>query len=557
MQRTDRDCSPGGEGGEHAENLSAGEEKKAILSAIVESSDDAIISKSLEGIIMSWNAGAEKILGYTEAETLGKHISLIIPPELKAEEEVIISSIKAGRKIHHYQTIRMAKSGRMIPVSLTISPVKDGQGNIIGASKILRDISERLKAEQLIKQSAKNLAILNAIGRTISEKLDVQDILQKVADATAKITEAEYAAFFYHIHDERRGGATLFALSGTAPEAFGKLDVPDDMDAFGPDFMKGKALRKEDIRNDPPTGIPHYGLPQDHPAGASYLAVPVISSSDTVIGGLFFGHRDPGVFTEEHEEMVASIASQTAVALDNSRLFEEVKSLNAKKDEFIALASHELKTPLTTIKGYLQILQQSENTPEHLRFIEKTLRQVEKLNSLVSDFFDIAKIEAGKLQLERETFDLRELLSEVTETFGQTHPTHRIAFRDAGHALWVDADRQRMEQVIVNLLSNAVKYSPDADVVHVSCGSSASAAEVKIRDEGIGLSPEEQERIFNRFYRVKNSANISGLGLGLYLTRDILERHNGRISISSAPGKGSEFRFLLPLKNSGREAEHP
>lgn len=528
-----------------------GEEKQAILSAIVESSDDAIISKNLNGIIMSWNAGAQKIFGYTEQEVIGKHISILIPPALLAEEDVIINRIRSGKKFDHYETIRVGKNGREIPLSITVSPVRDSLGTVTGASKIARDISERVEAEKKIKQSAERLGILNAIGKVISEKLDVQSILQHVTDATTHITGAAFGAFFHNTIDERGESLMLFTLSGAGREAFEKFGTPRNTAVFNPTFSSKGIVRIDDIRKDPRYGhnAPHFGMPEGQLPVVSYLVVPVISSSGTVIGELFFGHSEAGMFTEEHEDLVANIASQAAVALDNSKLFEEVKALSAKKDEFIALASHELKTPLTTIKGFLQVLDRTEQVPTGKLFIAKALNQVKKLNALVSDLLDVSKIEAGKLRFDKEVFDLNELALEVAETLNYTNKTHQIMLQTAGQALLITADKQRIEQALINLLTNAIKYSPHADKVTLALAQCGEDALVKVIDRGIGLSAEQQEKLFSRFYRAEGAANISGLGLGLYLTKEIIDRHHGKIGLTSEEGKGSEFFFSLPLKS--------
>jgi PAS domain S-box-containing protein len=527
-----------------------GEEKQAILTAIVESSDDGIISKNLDGMITSWNAGAGRIFGYTEEEVLGKHISLLIPPALLSEEDMIIRNIRSGEMIDHFETVRLAKDGREIPISLTISPVKDKEGRITGASKIARDISDRLNAEQVVKRSLYRLSILNSIGKAISENLDVQVVLQRVTDATTELTGAAFGAFFYNTIDETGESYMLYTLSGAPREAFEKFGMPRNTAVFNATFSGEGVVRVDDITKDPRYGhnTPHHGMPEGHLPVVSYLAVPVISSSGTVIGGLFFGHPEPAIFTEEHEDLVSSIASQSAIALDNAKLFEEVKALSAKKDEFIALASHELKTPLTTIKGYLQVLDRKEKDQANQLFIAKTLNQVEKLNSLVSDLLDISRIEAGKLRLDRTYFDLRDLLLEVIESLQYTNKSHRILFHHNGQPVPVWADRQRLEQVLINLLTNAIKYSPKADHIDVDLENSGMEVTVRVRDKGIGLTAEQQKKVFTRFYRAEGAQQIAGLGLGLYLTKDIIDRHQGRIGVSSEAGNGSTFFFSLPAK---------
>jgi signal transduction histidine kinase len=288
-------------------------------------------------------------------------------------------------------------------------------------------------------------------------------------------------------------------------------------------------------------------MPEGHLPVVSYLAVPVISSSGKVIGGLFFGHREPGVFTKEHEDLVVGIASQSAVAIDNAKLYEEVKTLNAKKDEFIGLASHELKTPLTSINGYLQLLERHQTTELNKNFVKKTVQQVGKLTALVSDLLDVSKIEAGKLQFSKERFDIKALIFDVVDIMQLATDNHQIAFDLEPTSVLVYADKQRIEQVIINLLTNAIKYSPKAKKIALSLQETNKEVIVSVQDFGIGIHPEKLNHIFSRFYRVDDlSPHMSGLGIGLYISREIIERHNGKIGVSSEVGKGSTFYFTLP-----------
>ncbi|MFI5452950.1 PAS domain S-box protein [Pedobacter sp. UC225_61] len=527
------------------------DEKHEILSAIVESSDDAILSKGLDGVIRSWNVGAQKIFGYTEEEMIGKHISVIIPPRLISEEEVIISNIKAGNKIDHFHTVRVHKDGHEIEISLTVSPIKDAFGNIMGASKVARDISELKRAERQAYQFAKRQTLLNSIGTAISEKLDVKEILQRVTDATTEITGAAFGAFFYNTYDESGESFMLFTLSGAPREAFEKFGMPRNTAIFHPTFSGESIVRLDDVREDPRYGknSPHYGMPAGHLAVVSYLAVPVISTSGDVIGGLFFGHPEVGVFKAEHEEILASVASQAAVALDNSKLFEEVKALSEKKDEFIALASHELKTPLTSLKGYLQMLQKEKGSKMAEFFVDKSLKQLERLGALIGDLLDVSKVEAGQLQFNFEFFDLHKIVKDIIETFHYNSTSHLISFSGFQEKLMVWGDQQRIEQVIINLLNNAIKYSPQANEVFVVLEKKEDQAVIKVQDKGIGLSKQQQKGIFKRFFRAEGVAHIAGLGLGLYISKEIIDRHEGSFSVKSEIGVGSEFGFSIPIKN--------
>lgn len=524
------------------------ETKQSVLSAIVESSDDAIISKDLNGIISSWNQGAQRIFGYTETEVIGKPVSILIPTERLKEEDNILGQIRQGNKVKHFETIRMTKMGKLIPISLTVSPVKDVSGNIIGASKIARDITEQVEAQASIKRNAQNLELLNSIGKVILEQLEVKEVLQQVTDVTTQITGASFGAFFYNTYDDNGEAFMLYTLSGASSAQFESLGMPRHTALFKPTFSNSEVIRVDDVTMDSRYGknMPLFGMPSGHLDVKSYLAVPVVSTSGEVIGGLLFGHPEVGQFRAEHEDLVESIASQAAIALENSRLFEEIKTMSDKKDEFIALASHELKTPLTTIKGYLQLLAKKKQDRVNALFIEKTLDQVAKLNALIADLLDVSKIEAGKLQFNLEHFDLRLLLKEVMETFPYTYKTHKIIFHDANEPAIVYADKQRIEQVINNLLTNAIKYSPAADLVEISLFKDAEVVTVRVKDYGIGLKEEHKSKIFTRFYRADGVVNVSGLGIGLHLTKEIIDRHNGQIGVESTFGVGSEFYFTLP-----------
>ncbi|WP_423148269.1 PAS domain S-box protein [Rubrolithibacter danxiaensis] len=528
------------------------EEKQGRLAAIVESSDDVIISKTLQGVITSWNQAAEKLFGYTEQEAVRMNIRMLIPPERIAEEDLIISKVSVGEKVDHFETVRVTKHGKRVPLSLTVSAVKDKNGKIIGASKIARDISERKLSEEKLREHSENLEILNSIGKAISEDLDTQSILQKVTDSTTRLMGAEFGAFFYNTVNENSESYVLYTLSGAPKEAFEEFGMPRNSAVFHTTFSGEGVLRSDDIKKDPRYGKnpPFYGMPKGHLPVVSYLAIPVIAKDGTVIGGLFFGHSQPAKFTDDHEKLLVGVVSQAAIALENAKLLDEVQKLNSKKDEFIGLASHELKTPVTSIKGYLQILQKSLlNEGTYNAFIVKALQQTAKLSNLISDLLDISKIEAGKLPFMFSSFNIVSLTEEILEMMRHESKTHSIEFNSIDSYIEVYADRNRIEQVIINLISNAMKYSPQANRVIVSVRKSNERITFAVQDFGIGIKPEYLDRIFTRFYRVDDLAShISGLGIGLYISHEIINRHKGRMWVESSPGKGSTFYFEIPEK---------
>jgi signal transduction histidine kinase len=230
------------------------------------------------------------------------------------------------------------------------------------------------------------------------------------------------------------------------------------------------------------------------------------------------------------------------------KLMQQIKENLQRKDEFIGIASHELKTPLTSIKGYLDLLYMMESQEPKKQFAGKALENVNKLEKLVKDLLDVSKIQSGQLELNISAFDINALLKETIASVQMIYPSHHIVYSDNCHGDEVYADRQRIEQVLLNLISNAIKYSPEECKILIETRKHDNWCVIKIRDYGMGIPEEERKTIFERFYRSKNiSVHISGFGLGLYICKDIIRRHKGHIWVEPQE-KGSAFYFSLPLK---------
>ena len=540
---------------EGADDIKSHHERQSILSAIVESSDDTILSKTLEGIITSWNPAAQRMFGYTEDEIIGKHISILIPDRLLDEEGIIINNIKKGIKIHHFETVRVRKDGSEINISLTVSPIRDNLGKIIGASKIARDITEQKQVQLQLKNYAHTLEIINQLCCDISEELDIQKILKKVSDSATDVVGAEFGAFFYNNLNSEGEEFVFHTLSGAISD-LDTLPMPADTVLFHSTLKNKEVIRVDDVTIDSryANNTHHYSTPNGQLPVRSYLAVPVISKTGNVMGALFLGHIEAGMFTLDHENIVAAMMSQAAVALDNARLFEEVKILNTKKDEFIGMASHELKTPLTSMTGYLQILERAQKEEKQKAFVQKTVSQVKKLSALVNDILDVSKIEAGKLQFTYDSFDISELIVDCVELIQLSSGKHRILIPPELPAILIQGDKNRIEQLIINLLTNAIKYSPKATKIDLLINASGDNVQVGVRDYGIGIEADKIPQLFTRFYRVAGlNPGMSGLGIGLYISKEIVERHYGKIWVDSEKGKGSTFWFTLPKGNLFRQ----
>ncbi|NNU33024.1 PAS domain S-box protein [Mucilaginibacter sp. S1162] len=486
------------------DNVSLAEQKQAILASIIATSDDAIISKTLDGIINSWNPAAERMFGHTEAEAVGKHISLIIPHDRLGEEDIIIGNISRGRKVDHFETVRMTKNGDMIPISVTISPITDNSGRVIGASKIARDIS-------IYKRVNEKQGMLAAI-------VDGSDdtIVSKTLDGI--ITSWNKAA-------ERMFGYTEQEIIGKHIS----LIIP-------PERIREEAFIIGEIFNG--RRVDHFQTIRQAKDGRqiplSITVSPIVDGNGNIIGA---------------SKIARDISEHLSAQEEKARLFEQVKALNDKKDEFIGLASHELKTPLTSINGYLQLLSSLITDEKGKRFVDKTRQQVKKLNALVSDLLDVSSIEAGKLRFTEERFDIVQVIENVIELFAHSNNNYHIKLETDITELYINGDAHRIEQVLNNLLTNAIRYAPGSNQIIITLGREKNDVKIGVRDFGVGIAPEKLKQIFSRFYRVdETNPNVSGTGIGLYLSKEVITRHNGKIWAESEPGVGSTFWLTLPLE---------
>lgn len=481
------------------------DEKQAMLASIVSSSDDAIISKTLNGIITSWNKAATEIFGYTEKEAIGRSISIIIPEESLDEEELILENIRRGEKIDHFETIRRAKDGTEKLVSLTISPVRNKHGKIIGVSKIVQDISAKAIHEE--RRSRLAAIVTSSDDAIISKTLD------------GIITTWNQAA------------TRMFGY--TEEEAIGKhisLIIPKDR-------MDEEANIINNIRLG--NKIDHFETIRVAKDGSerqlSITVSPIRNSKGKIIGA----------------SKIARDISMRVEAENKQKLYtQRLQDLNDYKDEFMAMASHELKTPLTVIMANLQILQEIMSADPRVKFVSKSMKQVNKLNELIFKILDVSKIHAGKLKFEFSDFDLYQLLKEITEhTLKSTsHPVH---LEKQDERFWVKADKEKIEQVIVNILSNAVKYSDSNEDIFIDLKHDGENIVVRIADKGIGIPQSDLENVFQRFYRVSGPASsFSGSGIGLYISAEIIKSHGGKIWAESQLGKGSVFYFSIPASRS-------
>jgi signal transduction histidine kinase len=424
--------------------------------------------------------------------------------------------------------------------------------------------AERERAALLDRERAARteLETVHRVGQVLSAELDLRALVQFVTDSTTEITGAQFGAFFYNLVDDRGESYTLYALSGVPREAFSGFPMPRNTAVFGPTFRGEGVVRLDDVRAHPRYGRnpPYHGMPDGHLPVVSYLAVPVVSRSGEVLGGLFFGHPEPAQFTDRHENVVAGIAAQTAIAIDNARLYAEARDAVRARDQFLSVAAHELKTPVTGVKGSAQLMARmldrgGLDEMRLRRLTDSIVSSSDRLATLIDDLLDVSRIRSGQLALDVTQTDVADLLRRVVaEHADRLGQEHRIVLEAEPGSCVLSADPGRLEQVAVNLLDNAVKYSPDGGVVHVALTSEPDGTWLRVRDEGIGLPDDALEAIFQPFGRAANAVtrHLPGMGLGLYICRNIVEQHGGRMWAESAgDGRGTTFVVVLPCGSPG------
>lgn len=467
----------------------------AMLAAIVQSSQDAIVSKTLEGIVTSWNPGAQKLFGYTAEEMIGESITKLILPENLHEEEMILNKIRNGQRVEHMQSIRRHKSGALLNISITVSPIKDSKGRIIGASKIARDVTEMVRAAKKLEESEDRL---------------------RLAIEAARLGTFEWSM----TNDDFTGSERL-------NEIFGYKKQKNITHA---DLIH--ALHPEDRH------IPEQALKDSKDSGDLNYEARTIWPNKSVHWVKVYGKLT-------YDEMNVPLKIYGTVMDITERKEDEIR-----KNQFLAVASHELKTPLTSVKAYAQLLNATYKRSDDT-FLKNALSkldsQVNKMNKLVGDFLNLSKIEVERLDLHPEVFEMEKLVKEVVSDIQLTVPTHSISVHSP-EPVQVKADYEKISQVLINFLNNAVKYSPVEKQIEVIIKKEGDLAKIIVSDKGIGINSEEHGKIFERFYRSRFNDNIafSGFGIGLYISSEIIRRHGGQIGVVSEFGAGSDFYFTLP-----------
>jgi PAS domain S-box-containing protein len=549
----------------------------AMTRATLESTTDGVLATDFDGTITDFNRRYVEMWGIPADVLAGREHRRVLefcgrqftdPAPFLAR----IDAIYRGSEPETFDVLGLA-DGRVFE---RFSRIQFAGGRDVGRVWSFRDVTQRKRAEEALRDETRVLELLNETGTAIASTLDLERLVQAITDAATQLSGARFAAFFYNTTDERGDALLLYTLSGAPREAFERFGHPRATALFGPTFRGEGIIRLNDVLADPRYGRmgPHHGMPPGHLPVRSYLAVPVVSRSGEVIGGLFFGHPDPGVFTARTERVVVGVAAQAAVAIDNARLYDDVRRaaeerkhlleaeraaraeaerVSLMKDEFLATLSHELRTPLNAILGWAQILRaDARDNPELDEGLAVIERNTRVQAQLIEDLLDMSRIISGKVRLDVQRVELQDVVKAAVASVRHSAEAKEIRLQVVLDPLAgpVRGDPNRLQQCVWNLLSNAIKFTPKGGRVQVGLERVNSHLEVCVVDDGEGIRPEFLPHVFERFRQADASTTRQhgGLGLGLSIVKHLVELHGGAIRAKSAgEGMGSTFCIELPL----------
>ena len=491
-----------------------------VLASIVESSNDAIVGKALDGTIQTWNVAAEELFGYSAAEAVGKHISLVIPPDRIAEEDTIIARIRAGQRVEHFETERVCADGQRVQVSLTISPIRNEAGDVIGASKIARDITRQRELE--------------------AERQKFVTLVENSTDSIG-MSDLEGVPFYANRAAlEMVGLDSIEALKQTRAE---DVFLPEDRE-----FLDKKFLPEVVARGNAETEIRFRHFKTGDTVWASYKAFIVKDDEGTPIAFATVSH---------------DITERRRLEDDLRKVAADLSEADRRKDAFLATLAHELRGPLAPLSNLLQMLKRADHDPALVaQTAAKMERQLGQLVRLVDDLLDVNRITYNRLELRRDRVELSDVIQQAIETARPIVDAakHTLEVSLPEEACYVNGDPVRLTQAFANLINNAAKYTNERGTISVGATHDRHQVVVTVKDTGIGIAPDRLERIFDMFAQVETTLERSqgGLGIGLTLVKQLVQMHDGTVEArSDGKGRGSEFIVRLPVVEAGAVVNAP
>jgi PAS domain S-box-containing protein len=549
------------------------EADSARLAAIVAGADDAIVSKTLEGIVTSWNPGAEAMFGFSASEAVGRSIALIIPKERLHEETEILARVQRGERTEHFETQRLHKDGHSLTVSVNVSPVHDSAGRIIGASKIARDISEQRRAQERLRASVRGLEALYRLADMAAQANGREDVFEAALEAITSSMGTLRASVL--IFDS--AGAVRFTAWRGLSERYRRAMVGHS--PWERETTEPLPVLVEDVLSDPSVQSLRDEITRE---GIRSLAFIPLVFQDRLLGKFMVYFDVVRRFTSDEVRLCETIArhvgfglarvdaeaaAQEALGRERAAREEadiargEAETASRTKDEFLAMLAHELRNPLGAIVHAAALLAGHRTMPAELGASVAILeRQSQHLARLLDDLLDVARIASGHIEMSRETLDLRDVVSQALESQALliTSKEQQVQVCLPGSPVVVTGDPVRLQQVLGNLLNNASKYTPARGSVRVALGTEGAEAHLSIQDTGAGIPPDRLEDVFDLFVQANPTLarTEGGLGVGLTLVRRVIELHQGRVKgHSEGLGKGSEFSVHLPLAAAEAQRE--
>ena len=490
----------------------------AQLSAIVESSDDAIIGMTLDGIITSWNAGAFRLYGYSVEEATGRHASFLYPAGRKEEIDGVLQRVRANRPVDRMETQRMRKDGSLVDILVTFSPILDNANTIVGISGISRDITQIVRARQEIAEREERIRLLLDSTAEAIYGIDLSGVCIFCNRACARILGYESPAALI-------GKQMHPLIHHTKPD--GTPYTPEQSPIF--DAMRrrdGTHVDDEVIWRADGTSFP-----------AEYWSHPIL----------------------RNQEVIGAVVTFLDVT-ERRRAEQEIHDGVRRREQFLAMLSHELRNPLAAILSATRVIENAKWPDKASHEASQVVtRQANHMSRLLDDLLDVARITRGHITLRTEPVDLRDTAHGAIEALGPFLAEHetQLTVDIAGEPLYVIGDAARLQQIQANLLSNASKYSPRGSQVHFELRRIGHEVMIRVTDHGRGIEPEMLPRIFDLFVQGHQTLARSegGLGIGLTLLKSLVELHHGRVDASSGgPGHGSVFTVWLPLAPSATVA---
>ena len=540
------------------EALRQSEERMRLMIDSVK--DYAIFMLEPDGRVATWNPGAERLKGYAAREIIGQSFSRFYPEEdLAAGKPARELETAAAEGRFEEEGWRVRKDGSRFWASVVLSAVRNEAGTLVGYAKVTRDLTERKRIGEAILARAAQQAATARLGVYALEQPDSEALIRRAAETVRDTLGTEVVQLLELNAEGDR--LVLRAGCGMPPGAIGRVTIPFE--------GLGSPSRPPEPRS------PGAGAARRSPAATGGITATIHSTARAhgLYGVLTANSSTPRVFSDDDLNFLQAVANVVAAGIERRRMEEQVllaeqktleeraRALQARealreRDEFISVAAHELRTPLTALQLKLQGLErglragmrEKRGSAANLETrLDGALRQTERLSSLIERLLDVSRIAAGRLELAPERFDLAALVHQVADDFKDPAAAVGSELRvNAAQSVEGSWDRLRMEQVLVNLLSNAVKYGAGRPV-SVKLDAAGDRVRLTVADEGIGIAPEDIGRIFTRFERAAPLRHYGGLGLGLYISRHIVDAHGGRIDVQSNLGQGSTFVVDLPL----------